>query len=223
MTHTTLINDSSIVSAILACSSAISSTSSIRCAIIVVRWMALESNFKLFCDVGYDNADADGYNCVEIDECLSNPCHADSACANNPGSYRCTCNDKYSTVVGNAPNKTVCNDIDECDYGLNNYNANAVCTINPCGYSCMCNNGFNSDGVQSLNFNARTTTNALMAFAAMTSTATTSKAHFPAPVKLATKMTTMSTMPVMSTSTVKSVPAILTTVSTMLLVLTSLI
>ena len=35
-------------------------------------------------------------NFLDIDECLSNPCHVNGTCADNQGSFVCQCNTGYS-------------------------------------------------------------------------------------------------------------------------------
>ena len=41
--------------------------------------------------------------CVDINECLNNPCHANATCSNSIGSYKCTCKMLY---VGNGASCT---------------------------------------------------------------------------------------------------------------------
>ena len=60
----------------------------------------------------------------------------------------CTWNDGYSTVAGDSPSDTVCNDIDECSDASHNCSVHAACTNNSGGSSCMCKNGYNGNGVQ---------------------------------------------------------------------------
>ena len=33
---------------------------------------------------------------TDIDECATNPCHADGTCTNIPGTFQCACNQGYS-------------------------------------------------------------------------------------------------------------------------------
>ena len=33
---------------------------------------------------------------TDIDECTTNPCHADGTCTNTPGTFQCACNQGYS-------------------------------------------------------------------------------------------------------------------------------
>ena len=60
----------------------------------------------------------------------------------------CTWNDGYSTVAGDSPSDTVCNDIDECNDASHNCSVNAAYTNNSGGFICMCKNGYNGNGVQ---------------------------------------------------------------------------
>ena len=58
------------------------------------------------CYYGYSG---DGFSCVEIDDCLSDPCNNGGTCVNGVGDYTCTCMDgymgpecDYATVVASA-------------------------------------------------------------------------------------------------------------------------
>jgi hypothetical protein len=48
-----------------------------------------DGSFKCECDAGFKG---DGYNCVDIDECLNDPNLCENGqCLNYPGSFRCEC------------------------------------------------------------------------------------------------------------------------------------
>ena len=44
-------------------------------------------------------------NCLDVNECSTNPCHSNATCTNTGGSYTCACNSGYSgygtTCAGN--------------------------------------------------------------------------------------------------------------------------
>ena len=50
------------------------------------------------CPVGY-TYDYTTEQCIDDDECLTNPCHAHANCTNIPGSYNCTCMDGFEGLV----------------------------------------------------------------------------------------------------------------------------
>ncbi|GFR57589.1 latent-transforming growth factor beta-binding protein 2 [Elysia marginata] len=76
--------------------------------------------------------------CVDIDECPSAPCPANSACVNNIGSYSCDCN------LGYRKQGNLCVDVDECtDSSV--CPANSTCTNNVGSYTCPCDSGFIQD------------------------------------------------------------------------------
>ena len=49
----------------------------------------VEGSFQCVCDSGY-RIGPDRKNCIDIDECLSNPC-LNGKCTNSQGSFRCEC------------------------------------------------------------------------------------------------------------------------------------
>lgn len=48
-------------------------------------------------DIVNKNSRKVGLDCIDIDECISglNSCHEFANCINNPGSYRCSCDNGY--------------------------------------------------------------------------------------------------------------------------------
>ena len=78
-------------------------------------------------------------DCEDVDECdITGSCHEDANCANNVGSYECTCKEGYSG------DGSFCADINECttDDGLraliHNCDPDAVCTNTDASYTCTC-------------------------------------------------------------------------------------
>lgn len=53
----------------------------------------LMGSFKCECQPGYCG---DGFNCLDINECIHNPCHPQATCTNVPGSFQCTCPDGWT-------------------------------------------------------------------------------------------------------------------------------
>ncbi|KAL4233096.1 hypothetical protein ACF0H5_007781 [Mactra antiquata] len=84
--------------------------------------------------------DSTGKTCIDIDECLQNPC--DHECTNTFGSYKCTCNSGYKLA-----NLHTCNDINECL--VNNGGCQQQCINNEGSYKCECYQGYelNTSGV----------------------------------------------------------------------------
>ncbi|KAK6011724.1 calcium binding EGF domain protein, partial [Ostertagia ostertagi] len=68
------------------------------------------ATYRCICDWGYKVSD-DKLNptCVDVDECLDNPCHPGVDCINLPGKFQCT-----GCPKGYHGNGQICADIDEC-------------------------------------------------------------------------------------------------------------
>ncbi len=82
--------------------------------------------------------------CVDIDECLNDPCGENStACNNIDGGFICECADGYA-----AARDAACADVDECaDPTTCGADANAgTCANTPGGYDCSCASGYTDDG-----------------------------------------------------------------------------
>ena len=79
---------------------------------------------------------------LDIDECLSSPCHNNATCNDTDGSYECTCDDGFTG------NGTECNNINECPNGDDTHGChdNATCTDNNGSYECTCDDGYTGDG-----------------------------------------------------------------------------
>ncbi|XP_071813765.1 uncharacterized protein [Apostichopus japonicus] len=82
----------------------------------------------------------DGYNCADINECLSIQCHGHATCKNSVGSYECACKQGF---VGNG---STCSDVDECEEGHHQCDTNAVCVNTVGSYYCNCSEGYNGTG-----------------------------------------------------------------------------
>ncbi len=90
------------------------------------------------CAEGYHSPDTEGI-CVDIDECLANPCHTHATCENTLGSHTCTCNQGYQG------DGTTCQDINECN--TNPCHTDATCNNLPGTFECACNQGYQGDGL----------------------------------------------------------------------------
>ncbi|XP_063714208.1 fibulin-5-like [Symsagittifera roscoffensis] len=77
-------------------------------------------------------------NCLDVDECLEDPCDINGYCENNVGSFECFCNQGYQ---GNGFN---CSDFDECVLS-ESCHWRAHCTNHPGTHSCACFAGFEGD------------------------------------------------------------------------------
>jgi len=75
----------------------------------------IKVNIPIECSLGY-KYDPENDSCVDIDECLENPCQ--HYCKNLRGNFQCFCRRGYK------PNGTQCEDIDECQK-------------NPCSHTCV--------------------------------------------------------------------------------------
>ncbi|KIH46335.1 calcium binding EGF domain protein, partial [Ancylostoma duodenale] len=69
-----------------------------------------DASYKCICDWGYKvSDDKQNPTCVDVDECLDNPCHPGVDCINLPGKFQCT-----GCPKGYHGNGQICADIDEC-------------------------------------------------------------------------------------------------------------
>ena len=84
--------------------------------------------------------------CEDINECTADNghyegllyCGDNAVCANNVGSFTCTCNTGYTDFQPHAG----CVDINECDVGGNNCKSNTDCWNTPGSFLCACKIGF---------------------------------------------------------------------------------
>ncbi|XP_034535002.1 adhesion G protein-coupled receptor E1-like [Notolabrus celidotus] len=84
----------------------------------------------------------ESYGCVDIDECVttSGLCGSNADCANNPGSFLCTCHTGYNaTGAGPVGKLNLCKDIDEC---LEDICGEGTCSNNLGSFACDCFKGF---------------------------------------------------------------------------------
>ena len=86
-------------------------------------------SYDCSCKPGFESL---GFDCGDIDECLSAPCDEFAFCTNLPGSYKCECKSGY---FGDG---VQCNDVNECD---DNPCQNAECINNNGSFICSCYTG----------------------------------------------------------------------------------
>lgn len=114
-----------------------------------------EGSFECICEDGFYG---NGVNCTDSDECgygiaaaidvfgimdnlyNTSECHEFAECTNEIGGYNCTCDDGFEG------DGWVCEDIDECEEGLDDCSDEAECINTPGNYSCECMEGFFGDG-----------------------------------------------------------------------------
>ncbi|CAJ0569491.1 unnamed protein product, partial [Mesorhabditis spiculigera] len=71
-------------------------------------------SYSCQCSDGYVNIDA--FHCKDIDECLQDPCLANSECVNKDGTFECLCDDGYNkTETGKGPLDYHCDIFPICD------------------------------------------------------------------------------------------------------------
>ncbi|XP_028390644.1 uncharacterized protein LOC114515560 [Dendronephthya gigantea] len=77
--------------------------------------------------------------CNDVHECYD--CDIHSSCIKTNGSFHCFCNNGYT---GDGKK---CEDVNECEIGINNCNSNASCNNTNGSFNCVCNIGFIGDGI----------------------------------------------------------------------------
>ncbi|KAJ8890121.1 hypothetical protein PR048_009628 [Dryococelus australis] len=80
------------------------------------------------CTVGYSLVNG---KCIDIDECIQNPCHKTAICKNNPGSFSCVCPDG---LIGD-PIKSGCRNPGDC-FTHSDCPTSAACMDNRCRNPC---------------------------------------------------------------------------------------
>ncbi len=83
------------------------------------------------CPDGFKKENGD---CIDIDECDSNPCGTNETCTNSEGSYICSCVDGFKKENG------TCIDINECTE--NPCGENETCTNSAGSFSCSCDSPY---------------------------------------------------------------------------------
>ncbi|XP_065572232.1 fibulin-1-like isoform X14 [Artemia franciscana] len=92
------------------------------------------------CTTGYKIGP--NWKCVDIDECITNPCQRNSKCVNTPGSYRCVSNLPQCGSGYESNEYGQCVDVDECITGHHDCRSGQACHNRAGGYTCGCMNGF---------------------------------------------------------------------------------
>ncbi|XP_057716609.1 fibulin-1 [Corythoichthys intestinalis] len=100
-------------------------------------------NLKSRCSVGFER-DAHG-NCIDTDECQTEPCSSGFDCINTVGSYTCQrriiCGRGYHI----SPDRSRCIDVDECQSGAHRCGEGQLCHNLPGSYRCECQTGYQYD------------------------------------------------------------------------------
>ena len=96
---------------------------------LVLTFNSREGSYECSCKPGFESL---GFDCGDIDECLSAPCDEFAFCTNLPGSFKCQCKSGYSG------DGIKCDDVNECD---NNPCQNAECINNNGSFICSCYTG----------------------------------------------------------------------------------
>ncbi|XP_037095237.1 fibulin-2 isoform X1 [Syngnathus acus] len=104
---------------------------------------SFKCNLKPLCSVGFER-DAQG-NCLDTDECHTEPCSLGFNCINTVGSYVCQrkmiCSRGYHT----SPDGTTCIDVDECQSGAHQCGDGQLCHNLAGSYRCECQTGYQYD------------------------------------------------------------------------------
>ena len=100
-------------------------------------------SFECVCWDGY-MLDADGNNCIDVDECLNpDSCGETELCANHDGHYSCYCAEGFRQKLAKSKVggwRHECVDIDECEKWPCEYFEE--CVNSPGSYTCECPSGF---------------------------------------------------------------------------------
>uniref|UniRef100_A0A0G4IG18 EGF-like domain-containing protein n=1 Tax=Chromera velia CCMP2878 TaxID=1169474 RepID=A0A0G4IG18_9ALVE len=84
---------------------------------------------------------------IDEDECSlnSHDCNQNATCADNIGSFECTCNDGWTG------DGLTCSNEDECSLNSHDCHGNATCADNIGSFVCACNDGWSGSGVSCSN------------------------------------------------------------------------
>lgn len=104
------------------------------------------------CPTGFYKA-ANG-QCVDLNECTSGAakCSSNAVCENSEGSFTCTCKEGYQgdgktcCLPGYTISNGTCQDIHECNLGVDDCDDNANCSNTTGSYTCKCKTGYEGDG-----------------------------------------------------------------------------
>uniref|UniRef100_H3DJ72 Latent-transforming growth factor beta-binding protein 1 n=1 Tax=Tetraodon nigroviridis TaxID=99883 RepID=H3DJ72_TETNG len=101
----------------------------------------LQTGYTCQCEPGF-KLSALQTNCIDVNECDTDPCEGKGRCINSYGSYTCHCHSGYSQVI--TQNRRFCQgeppDINECS--MPNKCQNGKCVNTEGSYTCECNSGF---------------------------------------------------------------------------------
>ncbi|XP_069001154.1 nidogen-1 [Embiotoca jacksoni] len=107
-----------------------------------------ENQFTCQCAAGFNG---DGRTCYDIDECRENPqiCGPNAICNNQPGTFRCECEDGYQFSSDGQTCVEVNRPVDPCEEGTHTCDVpeRALCSYTGASYYiCSCLPGFIGDG-----------------------------------------------------------------------------
>ncbi|KAF7670212.1 hypothetical protein LDENG_00043540 [Lucifuga dentata] len=113
-----------------------------KCAIIPMicghgKCIPVQTSYTCHCDPGF-KLSALQTNCIDVNECVENPCEGKGHCVNTFGSYTCHCFSGYSQVI--TQNRKFCQDINECS--MPNKCQAGKCVNTEGSYACECNSGY---------------------------------------------------------------------------------
>ena len=99
-------------------------------------------SFTCNCLPGYTRVNENGV-CVDINECVTDPCNLNAQCVNSPGSYTCECMPGFEADTIDSEK---CVDINECLTGSHACHEDSICENTEGSFNCECEIGFVGDG-----------------------------------------------------------------------------